>query len=114
MKIEIKKKKEKLNENDIRKWKKTVRVSENEMKIISEKMKNFDVSFGELARNLLLDLKVNTILENEMITELRKIGTNVNQIARLMNAGREDVIDIASSWANIEKEINERILNRGR
>ena len=55
------------------------------------------------------------VKENNLIfiIELRKIGTNINQMAKVINSGNTDIIDIQASWDNIEKELKGRFLNGG-
>lgn len=107
----IQKQKEKLDPSDVRKYKKTVRVSDNELKIINEKMKNFNMPFGELGRNLLLDLQVNDRLTSEILIELRKIGTNVNQIAKVLNSKNElNSIDFYRNWKELEEQFKAKFL----
>lgn len=108
----ITKQKEKLHESDVRKHKKTFRMSDNEMIIAKEKMKKYNIPFGELARNLILGLKVNDRLTSEILTELRKIGTNVNQIAKVMNAKNEyNSLDLYQNWKKIEDEFRLKFLD---
>lgn len=95
---------------ELRSVKKTIRVSPRELKIIEKKMENYRMPFGEIARNLLLDIQVNDKLEVDFLIELRKIGTNINQIAKVMNSGNGDIIDIKGSWENIEKKLKEKFL----
>ena len=98
---------------ELRSIKKTIRLSHKEMQIVEAKMENYRMPFGEIARNLLLDLKINDKLEIDFIIELRKIGTNINQMAKVINSGNTDIIDIQASWDNIEKELKGRFLNGG-
>ena len=95
---------------ELRSIKKTIRLSPKEMQIVEAKMENYRMPFGEIARNLLLDLKINDKLEIDFIIELRKIGTNINQMAKVINSGNTDIIDIQASWDNIEKELK-RLIN---
>lgn len=108
----IAEKKEKLHASDIRKHKKTIRMSDNEMAVVMKKMEKFNMPFGELGRNLLLDVKVNDRLTSEILIELRKIGTNVNQIAKVMNSKNElSSIDLYRNWKELEEQFKSKFLD---
>ncbi len=81
------------------------------MLIVKSKMQDYNMSFSTLSRNLLLGLEPLTKIEIDFLTELRKIGTNINQIAKIVNSGNSDIIDIQASWKNIEKELRSLLTN---
>ncbi len=100
------------NREEVRSIKKTIRFNSEELKIAEEKIKDYNMPFGEFTRKLILGFEPVTKLESEFLIELRKIGTNINQIAKVLNSGNGNVIDIKSSWENIQKELK-RLINNG-
>ena len=94
-----------------RELKRTVRMSKKDMEIVKAKMQEYNMSFSTLSRNLLLGLEPLSKIEVDFLTELRKIGTNINQIAKIVNSGNGDIIDIQESWDNIQKELRSLITN---
>ncbi|MCT7471638.1 MobC family plasmid mobilization relaxosome protein [Aliarcobacter cryaerophilus] len=99
------------NREEVRELKRTVRMSIKDMEIVKAKMQDYNMSFSTLSRNLLLGLEPLTQIEIDFLTELRKIGTNINQIARVLNSGNGDIIDIQASWERIEKELRSLMTN---
>lgn len=97
--------------DEVREIKRTVRMSRKDMLIVKSKMQDYNMSFSTLSRNLLLGLEPLTKIEIDFLTELRKIGTNINQIAKIVNSGNSDIIDIQASWKNIEKELRSLLTN---
>ncbi len=99
------------NRDEVRELKRTVRLSEKDMVEIKLRMQEYNMSFSTLTRNLLLGLEPLTKIEVDFLIELRKIGTNINQIAKIVNSGNSDVIDIQASWDKIQKELRSLITN---
>ncbi len=97
--------------DEVRELKRTVRMSKKDMEIVKAKMQEYNMSFSTLSRNLLLGLEPLSKIEVDFLTELRKIGTNINQIAKIVNSGNGDIIDIQESWDNIQKELRSLITN---
>ena len=97
--------------DEVRELKRTVRMSKKDMEIVKAKMQEYNMSFSTLSRNLLLGLEPLSKIVVDFLTELRKIGTNINQIAKIVNSGNGDIIDIQESWDNIQKELRSLITN---
>lgn len=76
-------------QNRTRKVQLMVRVTEEERAKIYEKMQEYDTdNFSKYARDILLNGKVYTVdltTYHELANEVKKIGINVNQIARISN-----------------------------
>lgn len=92
----------------------TVRVNEKEKKKLIEKSKIAKLSLSEYLIKQGLDKEM-VIVDglNEVVTELRKIGNNINQLTYLANSGRIYTVDfsevkqeIGKVWNVINKCIN--------
>lgn len=75
----------------------TIRVSEKEKKKLIEKSEVVKLSLSEYLIKQGLDKDIVKIEGlNEFITELRRIGNNINQLIHLANSGRIYTADLSS------------------
>lgn len=81
----------------------TIRVSENEKKKLIKKSINAELSLSEylIEQGLNKDI-VRVEGLNEFITELRRIGNNINQLTHLANSGAIYTVDLS----NTKHELN--------
>lgn len=74
----------------------TIRVSEKEKERLIKKSINAELSLSEYLIEQELDKDIVKIEGlNEFITELRRIGNNINQLIHLSNSGRIYTIDLS-------------------
>ncbi len=72
----------------------TIRISEQQKNRLIKKSKTAGLSLSEYLINQGLDKKIIKIEGlNEFITELRRIGNNINQLTYLANSGRIYTVD---------------------
>lgn len=92
----------------------TIRVSEKEKKRLIEKSKIAKLSLSEYLIKQGLDKEI-VIVDglSEVVSELRRIGNNINQLTYLANSGRIYTVDlgkvkqeIGKAWNIINKCIN--------
>jgi len=83
---------------------KTIRFSESEWKKIAEQISKSETTFTEFARSAILRKKIKLPIEKELIYELNKIGNNLNQIAKAVNA-KNDKIQILTELVEIERAL---------
>ena len=85
----------------------TIRVSENEKKKLIKKSINAELSLSEylVEQGLNKDI-VRVEGLNEFITELRRIGNNINQLTYLTNSGRIYTVDFSEVKQEIGKVWN--------
>lgn len=80
----------------------TIRVSEQQKKRLISKSKTAGLNLSEYLINQGLDKKIIKIEGlNEFITELRRIGNNINQLTYLANSGKIYTVDLS----NIKDEL---------
>ncbi len=74
----------------------TIRVSEKEKKKLIEKSEVAKLSLSEYLIKQGLDKEI-VIVDglNEVVTELRRIGNNINQLTYLANSGRIYTVDLS-------------------
>ena len=82
----------------------TIRVNEKEKKKLIEKSKVAKLSLSEYLIKQGLDKEI-VIDEglNEVVTELRRIGNNINQLTYLANNGRTYTVDLSEVKQEIGK-----------
>jgi hypothetical protein len=87
--------------------KKSLRFSKDEYQKIEDQLKKLNVNFSEFGRSQILQTELKTNCSIEKIYQLQKIGTNLNQIAKVVNQNKSDLekIEILSVLKNIEDEI---------
>ena len=74
----------------------TIRVSEKEKERLIKKSINAELSLSEYLIEQGLDKDIVKIEGlNEFITELRRIGNNINQLTHLANSGKIYTIDLS-------------------
>lgn len=75
----------------------TIRVSEKEKKKLIEKSEIAKLSLSEYLIEQGLDKDI-VIVDglNEVVSELRRIGNNINQLTHLANSGRIYTVDLSS------------------
>ena len=72
-----------------KKIEKIFRVDPYENKMLKEKSKEAKISEAEFLRNCILNKEIDYVLRKavfDILYELRKIGTNINQIAHIANS----------------------------
>ena len=76
----------------------TIRVSEKEKKKLIEKSEVAKLSLSEYLIKQGLDKEI-VIVDglNEVVTELRRIGNNINQLTYLANSGRIYTVDLSDA-----------------
>ena len=74
----------------------TIRVSEKEKKKLIEKSEIAKLSLSEYLIEQSLDKEI-VIVDglNEVVSELRRIGNNINQLTHLANSGRIYTVDLS-------------------
>ena len=82
----------------------TIRVNEKEKKKLIEKSKIAKLSLSEYLIEQGLDKEI-VIIDglNEVVTELRRIGNNINQLTYLANSGRIYTADLSEVKQEIVK-----------
>jgi Bacterial mobilisation protein (MobC). len=86
-----------------------IKCSSEDKKIIKEKARKVGNDLSDYARNLLLNKKISSKTDLQTILELRKIGTNLNQITRKINSSsfisdpQEFVLKIEKIHEELEK-----------
>ena len=82
----------------------TIRVSEKEKSGLIEKSKIAKLSLSEYLIEQGLDKDI-VIVDglNEVVTELRRIGNNINQLTYLVNSGRIYTVDLSEVKQEIGK-----------
>ena len=82
----------------------TIRVSEQQKKSLISKSKTAGLSLSEYLINQGLDKKIIKIEGlNEFITELRRIGNNINQLTRLANSRIITCVDLEDTKKELQK-----------
>lgn len=65
----------------------TVRLTKSEKKAIQEKAKKSELTMSDYFVKVSSEKQINVIDIKPVLTELKKLGTNINQISRRMNSG---------------------------
>lgn len=74
----------------------TIRVNEKEKRKLIEKSEIAKLSLSEYLIKQVLDKDIVILDElNEVVTELRRIGNNINQLTHLANSGRIYTVDLS-------------------
>ena len=84
---------------------KTIRFTENEYALIQKELDKAHISFSTLARSSILRKKIKLPVERELLSELSRIGNNLNQIARSINQGEKRLV--LAELVAIESELKE-------
>ena len=73
----------------------TIRLTEEEYRIIEEKSKSALMNFSKYSRHALLNKHIVAVDGiRELTIELRRIGGNLNNLTRLANEGRIYAVDL--------------------
>ena len=99
-----------------RKIQKIMRVTEQENKLIKERMEFYGFNnFNTYSRYMLLTGEIITIDYSELIklkTEINRIGTNINQIAKYINTNEEIKVEnykeLQESLTDIKSLVDEK------
>ena len=88
---------------------KTLRFSNDEINMIEEKIAGHCINFSEFARGAILGKKIHSRITFEMISQVKKIGVNLNQIAKTLNEKKSDIpnSEILKKLIEIQKQIEE-------
>lgn len=84
---------------------KTIRFTENEYALIQKELDKAHISFSTLARSSILRKKIKLPIERALLSELSRIGNNLNQIARSINQGEKRLV--LAELVAIENELKE-------
>ncbi len=84
----------------------SLRVSDIEYGILREKAKKIDRPLSYLIRKVVLDKQITSKCDIEMVFELKKIGTNLNQIAKWLNTNRHFIDENSGEMITITNVIN--------
>ena len=84
----------------------TFRVTTDELKKIEEKIEKSKLTKSEYLRKSTLNKKI-VVVEGikECSDEVRRIGSNINQLTKAVHVGR--VIDLSDKLEEIQKELNQ-------
>ena len=79
-----------------------IRVSEIELEEIKTKAAEADLSISDLFRQLVLNTRLRqTRVDKELIRQIARIGSNINQLARWANTRKERPISLETLlWLN--------------
>ena len=83
-----------------------VRVTEEEKRFILERANSAGVTLSVFARNLLLSETLRSKTDVQMVFQMKKIGTNLNQIAHYINMLPFDE-NVISSLSDINKLVDD-------
>ena len=83
-----------------------VRVTEEEKRLILERANSAGVTLSVFARNLLLSETLRSKTDVQMVFQMKKIGTNLNQIAHYINMLPFDE-NVISSLSDINKLVDD-------
>ena len=89
---------------------KTIRFTEDEYAKIQQELDKANISFSVFARSALLHKKIKLPIERELLTELSRIGNNLNQIAKAVNSQERRAI--LTELVEIERQLKD--LKNGR
>lgn len=84
---------------------KTIRFTEDEYALIQHELNKAHISFSILARSAILRKKIKLPIARALLSELSRIGNNLNQIARSINQGEKRAV--LTELVAIERELKE-------
>ena len=84
---------------------KTIRFTEDEYALIQQELDKAHISFSTFARSAILRKKIKLPIERALLSELSRIGNNLNQIARSINQGEKRLV--LAELVAIESELKE-------
>ena len=82
---------------------KTIRFNEDEYAYINKQLEEHHLSFATVARSAILNQKIVSKLEIEMVFQVNKIGINLNQIAYYVNTKKCIDMEVLYRLVEIEK-----------
>lgn len=82
---------------------KTIRFTEEEWSEISAQLEKAEIDFSTFCRNAILKKKIKLPIEKSLLSQISRIGNNLNQIARAVN--REKKIQVLTQLVQIEKAL---------
>ena len=82
-KVYMKNKKREITKNIIKK----LRLTDAEWSAIEKKLKETGMTFSKFALSSMLSKKIKAPIERELLVELSKHGSNINQVAAKLNSG---------------------------
>ncbi len=91
---------------------KTIRFNEHEYAFINQQIEEHHLSFAELGRAAMLNQKIKSKLELEMVFQVGKIGINLNQLAHHVNTKKCIDMQVLYTLVQIEKSLT-RLLYGG-
>ena len=81
-KVDMKNKKREITKNIIKK----LRLTDAEWSAIEKKLKETGMTFSKFALSSMLSKKIKAPIERELLVELSKHGSNINQVAAKLNS----------------------------
>jgi len=86
--------------------KKTIRFDDDELQKINEIIAPHNIKFSEFARSAILNKKIKSKIEIEFIYQIKKIGTNLNQIAKALNQNNfRNEVELLEQLFKIETQL---------
>jgi len=84
---------------------KTISFTNEEFEKITENLNLTNLDFSNFAKNILLKKKIVTKVEKNLISEINKIGVNLNQIAKSVN--KSEKVAVLTQLVEIEKALKD-------
>ena len=84
---------------------KTIRFTEDEYAKIQQELDKANISFSVFARVALLHKKIKLPIERELLSELSRIGNNLNQVSKHLNSGNAVDRVVLTSIIEIQEEL---------
>jgi len=84
---------------------KTIRFSEEEFSKISAELQKAEIDFSTFCRSAILKKKIKLPIEKSLLSELSRIGNNLNQIAKRVN--QKEKVKVLTELIEIEKALRE-------
>jgi len=86
---------------------KTVRLTENENEKLTTELEKHNLTFSDFARAKILNQRIRSKITNDLIYEVSKIGSNLNQIAKYVNTQKALDFQVLEKLVSIEKKIED-------
>ena len=84
---------------------KTIRFNEDEYAYINKQLEEHHLSFATVARSAILNQKIVSKLEIEMVYQVHKVGVNMNQISHYVNTKKCIDMQVLQTLVNIERTL---------
>jgi len=91
---------------------KTIRFNEDEYAYINKQLEEHHLSFATVARSAILNQKIVSKLEVEMVYQVHKACTNLNQLSRHVNTKKCIDMQVLQTLVSIERTLT-RLLHGG-